>query len=95
MRSTWVASLIAAGACLPVPAGAYFDYPVRPVRIVVGAPAGDTNDLLARIVSPQLTTFFKQPFLIEWSIPGRSWARKVEEVKQNVPLEDAKFNKPQ
>jgi photosynthetic reaction center cytochrome c subunit len=37
----------------------------------------------------------KQPFLIQWSIPGRSWGRKVEEVKQNVPLEDAKFNKPQ
>lgn len=37
----------------------------------------------------------KQPFLIQWSIPGRSWGRKVNEVKQNVPLEDAKFNKPQ
>jgi tripartite-type tricarboxylate transporter receptor subunit TctC len=74
VRSTWVASLIAAGACLPVPAGAYFDYPVRPVRIVVGAPAGDTNDLLARIVSPQLATFFKQPFLID-NQPGGNGSR--------------------
>ena len=34
----------------------------------------------------------KQPFLIHWSFPGRTWGRKVDEIKQNVPLDDAKFN---
>jgi hypothetical protein len=34
----------------------------------------------------------KLPFLIRWSIPGRSWGRKITEVKQNVPLDDAQFN---
>ena len=34
----------------------------------------------------------KQPFLIRWSMPGRSWGRKIDEIKQNVQLEDAKFN---
>jgi photosynthetic reaction center cytochrome c subunit len=34
----------------------------------------------------------KQPFLIHWSFPGRVWGRKLDEVKQNVPLDDAKFN---
>jgi hypothetical protein len=34
----------------------------------------------------------KQPFLIHWSFPGRVWGRKVDEIKQNVPLDDAKFN---
>lgn len=34
----------------------------------------------------------KQPFLIRWSMPGRSWGRKIAEIKQNVPLDDAKFN---
>jgi hypothetical protein len=34
----------------------------------------------------------KQPFLIHWSFPGRVWGRKIDEIKQNVPLEDAKFN---
>lgn len=34
----------------------------------------------------------KQPFLIHWSMPGRIWGRKVDEIKQNVPLDDAKFN---
>lgn len=34
----------------------------------------------------------KLPFTIRWSIPGRSWGRKITEVKQNVPLNDAQFN---
>ena len=34
----------------------------------------------------------KQPFLIHWSMPGRTWGRKIDDIKQNVPLDDAKFN---
>ena len=34
----------------------------------------------------------KLPFTIRWAIPGRTWGRKVTEVKQNVPLDDAQFN---
>jgi len=34
----------------------------------------------------------KQPFLIHWSFPGRVWGRKIDEIKQNVALDDAKFN---
>jgi photosynthetic reaction center cytochrome c subunit len=34
----------------------------------------------------------KQPFLIHWSFPGRVWGRKIDEIKHNVPLDDAKFN---
>jgi len=34
----------------------------------------------------------KQPFLIHWSMPGRVWGRKIDEIKQNVNLDDAKFN---
>jgi photosynthetic reaction center cytochrome c subunit len=36
----------------------------------------------------------KQPFLIRWSMPGRSWGRKIAEIKQNVPVEDSQFNLP-
>jgi hypothetical protein len=36
----------------------------------------------------------KQPFMIRWSMPGRIWGRKIDEIKQNVPLDDAKFNVP-
>lgn len=34
----------------------------------------------------------KQPFLIRWSMPGRIWGRKIDVIKQNVRLDDAKFN---
>jgi hypothetical protein len=36
----------------------------------------------------------KQPFLIRWSFPGRSWGRKITEIKQNIPIDDARFNPP-
>jgi hypothetical protein len=36
----------------------------------------------------------KLPFTIRWSIPGRVWGRKITEVKQNVPLDDAQFDLP-
>ena len=36
----------------------------------------------------------KQPFLIRWSMPGRSWGRKIAEIKQNVAIDDAQFNAP-
>jgi len=34
----------------------------------------------------------KQPFLIHWSMPGRIWGRKIDEIKQNVEIDDTKFN---
>ena len=36
----------------------------------------------------------KIPYLVKWSIPGRSWTRKTTEVKQNTAIDDAKFNQP-
>lgn len=36
----------------------------------------------------------KLPFTIRWSIPGRTWGRKINEVRQNVPLDDAQFKPP-
>lgn len=36
----------------------------------------------------------KLPFAVRWSIPGRTWGRKINEVRQNVPLDDAQFNPP-
>ena len=36
----------------------------------------------------------KIPYAIKWSIPGRSWTRKVTDVKQNTAIDDAKFNQP-
>jgi photosynthetic reaction center cytochrome c subunit len=34
----------------------------------------------------------KVPFTLRWSIPGRTWGRKITEVKHNAPLEDVDFS---
>lgn len=36
----------------------------------------------------------KLPFQLRWSNPRYSWGRKVDEVKHNVPVDDAKFTPP-
>ena len=37
----------------------------------------------------------KLPFAIRWSIPGRSWGRKITEVKPNAAIDDAVFDAPE
>ena len=40
-------------------------YPTKPVRIVVGFPAGGAADVLARLLSEKLGAAYKQPFVVE------------------------------
>src|SRR5262245_43391933 len=41
------------------------DYPARPIRLLVGAPAGGTTDTIARAISEPLASALKQPVLVE------------------------------
>jgi tripartite-type tricarboxylate transporter receptor subunit TctC len=41
------------------------DYPTRPVRVIVGLPAGNSPDIVARITSKWLAQKLGQPFLVE------------------------------
>ena len=41
------------------------DYPTRPVRFVVGFPAGGATDILARLVGQRLSERLGQQFIIE------------------------------
>jgi tripartite-type tricarboxylate transporter receptor subunit TctC len=41
------------------------DYPSRPVKIVIGFPAGGLIDIVARVVGDKLTALLGQPFIIE------------------------------
>ena len=59
---------LAAGAAAPPAlsriAGAHA-YPSRPVRIIVGFPAGGTADIVARLIGQWLSERFSQPFVVE------------------------------
>jgi tripartite-type tricarboxylate transporter receptor subunit TctC len=65
--------LTAAAAALPVaPHGAWAQaYPSKPVRIVVGFPAGGATDIMARLMGEWLTQRTGQQFIIE-NKPGAS-----------------------
>jgi tripartite-type tricarboxylate transporter receptor subunit TctC len=41
------------------------DYPVRPVRIIVGFPAGNASDIIARLVAQSLSDRLGQQFIVE------------------------------
>ena len=41
------------------------DYPTRPVRLIVGFPAGGLTDILARLLSPGLSERLGQQFIVE------------------------------
>src|SRR5262245_11818972 len=40
-------------------------YPSRPVRIIVGFPAGSTNDIFARLIGQWLSERLGQPLIVE------------------------------
>jgi tripartite-type tricarboxylate transporter receptor subunit TctC len=51
---------------LALPRGALaLDYPTRPVRLIVGFPAGGVTDILARLLSPWLSERLGQQFIVE------------------------------
>jgi tripartite-type tricarboxylate transporter receptor subunit TctC len=60
--------LVAFGfSALALPIGSAFalDYPTRPVRFVVGYPAGGSTDIVARLVGQKLSERLGQQFVIE------------------------------
>lgn len=55
------------------------EWPTKPVRIVVGGPAGGTADALARIVAEGLTRSLGKPVIVE-NKPGASGAIAVNDL---------------
>ena len=49
----------------PVGGASALDYPTRPVRFVVGYPAGGATDILARLIGQRLSEKMGQQFVIE------------------------------
>ena len=60
--------LVTLGLCfLAWPTGSAWalDYPTRPIRFVVGYPAGGATDILARLIGQRLSERLGQQFVIE------------------------------
>jgi tripartite-type tricarboxylate transporter receptor subunit TctC len=62
-----IRSWIAAFACiaLAAPAAAQDAYPSRPIRIIVGYSAGGGNDIIVRVMQPELAKGLGQPIVVE------------------------------
>jgi tripartite-type tricarboxylate transporter receptor subunit TctC len=52
-------------AFAPIGSASALDYPTRPVRFVVGFPAGGATDILARLIGQRLSERLGQQFVIE------------------------------
>jgi tripartite-type tricarboxylate transporter receptor subunit TctC len=78
--------LAAGAAVLPVfsRGASAVDYPVRPVRIVVGFPAGGATDVIARLMGQWLSERLGQQFLIE-NRPGAGGNIAAEAVVKATP----------
>ncbi|MCR6476837.1 tripartite tricarboxylate transporter substrate binding protein [Variovorax sp. ZS18.2.2] len=85
MRLPFLAPLLAAfalaGACAPAASAAY---PDKPIRILVGFPAGSTGDLIVRILGPRMTQGLGQPVIVE-NRPGAGSSIAAEAVAHAAP----------
>jgi tripartite-type tricarboxylate transporter receptor subunit TctC len=60
------------------------DYPARPVRVLVGFPAGSASDILARVMAPFLSERLGQQFIVE-NRPGAATNIAAEAVVRAPP----------
>ena len=84
MKPAWrsiAAALLAASAAM---AGALPRYPDRPVKLVVGFPAGQATDLVARVLADRLTKALGQPVIVE-NKPGQGASVGLAQVAKSAP----------
>jgi tripartite-type tricarboxylate transporter receptor subunit TctC len=79
-----VALLTIAAAACAVPAAAQESYPSRPIRIVIGYSAGGGNDIIVRVMTPELSKGLGQPVIVE-NKPGAQSIIAAEMVAKSPP----------
>ena len=63
---------------------AFAAYPEKPVRILVGFPAGQATDMVARLVAEKLSTELGQPFVVE-NRPGQGGSLALAQLAKASP----------
>ena len=79
-----VGALSALGMTMGVNGAAALDYPTKPVRWIVGYPAGGSTDILARLIGQWLSARLGQQFIIE-NKPGAGNNIGTEQVVRAAP----------
>src|SRR6266581_359935 len=67
-----------------VPAAAQDAYPSKPIRIVVGYSAGGGNDIIVRVMTPELSKGLGQPVIVD-NKPGAQSIIAAETVAKAAP----------
>ena len=86
-RSVGRYATLALGAVVWVAAAPAFSqsgYPTKSVRILVGFPPGAGSDIVTRLITPELTKVFGQPFVVD-NRPGAAGNIAMELAARNVP----------
>lgn len=83
MRKHYRFVIAAAALCVTTTAGAA-DYPTRPVRIVMGFPAGGPTDAAGRIIAQVLQQTLGQPFVVD-NRPGADGAIGADVAAKATP----------
>ena len=78
------AALALCATLLPLGQAGAADYPTRPVRIIVGYPAGGSTDIVARILGNWLSNRLGQQFIVE-NKPGAGNNIGTEAVARATP----------
>ena len=71
-------------AAIHTPAAAQGAYPNKPIRIIVPAGAGDSCDILSRLIAPKITERTGQPVVVD-NRPGGAGQLGLVLVKQAAP----------
>ena len=79
-----IRTLLCAAATIFAAASHAQDYPNKPVRIVIGYSAGGGNDIIVRVMTPELSKGLGQPVIVE-NKPGAQSIIAAELVAKSAP----------